>query len=197
MNINWVDVTTIVSNVSTAIAAIFAILGFGEWRKQMLEKRRIEVAEEVYLFFLKQPDNFGMIRHPVNNPQDEGNNRGEIVFNRLKKISEPSRMLEYKFLAYFGDQTITAFHLYTEVLGKVQDASKEWINIEKDHTLTEEKREKLLKILTIESEDDDELHQKLIKALNEIQGICGKVLTVKKLNPKNKPSSLFFRKKMI
>ena len=59
---NFLD---IVESIAVILASLFAIHGINSWRREMKEKRKYEVAEEVLALFYEARDKISLIRMPA------------------------------------------------------------------------------------------------------------------------------------
>ncbi len=120
------------------VAACWAIIsGVGAWKREFIEKRRIELAEEVLASFFEIKDVIAAIRNPFA-AEEEGKtrkrgdheskndakllDRGYIVFERYETKKESFvrfNTLKYKFMATFGSETEEIFAECNKILNSI------------------------------------------------------------------------------
>jgi hypothetical protein len=92
----------LIQAISVAVTAVFAILSLNAWKRQMIGKRRIEVAEEALLAVYKAKSAMGFIRNSMSfggegAGRPRGNSETEAIaqakdtyFVQLKRIQDTS-----------------------------------------------------------------------------------------------------------
>ena len=62
---HWlINLTSVVSNISIAVAAIIGIIGLWQWRTELVGKTKFEVARKITLLALQFRDEYGRARNP-------------------------------------------------------------------------------------------------------------------------------------
>ncbi|GAB6163530.1 hypothetical protein JCM12298_26900 [Desulfothermus naphthae] len=107
--------------VSILIGIWVAIYGIDSWRREYIEKRKIELAEEVLALFYEVKDVIRYIRHPVSlsketediergpnetDAQYQARKNASVVFKRYNEhiqLFSRLRSLRYRFMAQVGN----------------------------------------------------------------------------------------------
>ena len=126
------------AQAGAVISACWAIIsGIGAWRREFIEKRQIELAEQVLAKFFEIKDAIAMIRSPFSR-SDEGSSRkrsehesretselldrGYIVFERYstkESAFADFNTLKYRFMASFGAESEQIFTDTTTILNTI------------------------------------------------------------------------------
>lgn len=194
---------TIIQNISVIIAAIIAIYGINSWRREAKWKRKFKLAEEVLALFYDAKDKLQIIRSPFTFG-DEGLTRiktenetekekriydmAYVPFERYNANNETFQKLlsiKYRFLAVFGSEHSKPFEeiqkIINQILGSARMlATSYWKrqgeNFTSDyhfqlHLKNMEKHESNIWF----SEEDDEIAERVNKAILEIESVCKKI----------------------
>lgn len=142
----------IIQTLAVITASIFASLGFNQWRREIIERRKIELAEEVTHLFSRFPNVISSIRSPLSFEKEgltvveDGKrpNLGHIALERLSKNDDFFREIDairYRFLAYFGQDKDTPFDNGREILHEIRWAAIPLANEDPgDYTAEERQR---------------------------------------------------------
>jgi hypothetical protein len=185
--IDWSVVKAVIEtleSIAVLVASIFAALGFNQWRKEIIGKRKIELAEEIVDIFSRLPNVIMNIRKPITF-SDEGHsqvtdsqspNLGHIVFERLAKHDEffcHVDSIRYRFLAYFGNDKDKHFEDIRVVLGEIRSAAYMLKHDSQTDPMNDDLRKKCEKVVRWEYNGcEDELAQKVEQAKTEILQVC-------------------------
>jgi len=134
----WLEV--ILSLVETAcivVGSCAAIKGLNTWRKELVHKRKSELAEEVLSSFYEIRDVFNWVRFPASyssegetrpTSEDETQNQAQarrnwyVPVERLTSHTElfsRTQSLKYRFIAYFGSNAEAPFRKVKEIHDKI------------------------------------------------------------------------------
>ena len=128
--------------LSYLAAAIVALIGVNQWRREFYFRKRFELAEEVLPLFYEARDAIRSIRNPLwfasegksrapeaneTPEQTSARNQASIVFERYNHNRELFNTLNakrYRFIAIFGNDTEPHFNAINEILNSIFSASR-------------------------------------------------------------------------
>ena len=199
----WLEITlSIIETVFIVGGAVIAILGLNTWRKEMVGKRKSELAEEVLALFYEARDIFSWARFPggyssegetrpvieeESTEQAEARKGWYVPAERLIKHTDLfSRLhsLKYRFIAYFGTDASKPFEGIKSIHDKILIATSTLIRTEPENPkkglpesvqkLRERCEEEIGWFL-----ENDPLEPLISEAITEIESICKPHLTGK------------------
>jgi len=136
---NFLD---IVESIAVILASLFAIHGINSWRREMKEKRKYEVAEEVLALFYEARDKISLIRMPaiMRGGEEESSTPGLSESLQKKAISEANIIIEryqkyqktfnrlhallYRFKVIFGEEKTKPFYDLSKVTSDILNAAR-------------------------------------------------------------------------
>ena len=142
----WKTIFDIVQSVSVTAAAGVALLGVNEWRRQIVGKRKFELAEQVLASFYEVRDLFVWVRSPAAfggegetrkaEGEDENVRRTRNIYfvpiERMQKHSELFAQLQsqrYSFMALFGAEAVEPFDLLRRVQVRISVSAQTLIGM--------------------------------------------------------------------
>lgn len=194
---NLGNILNLLQTIAVVTAAIVAIVGIKSWRRELLGKRRSEIAEQAIvtassvkdaLIYVRNPFGFkgeGQSRNRIN---DENENTLEILdqdfvpIERMNKfLDDFSQLKSTKLLckAHFGDEAIESFDELLRIRSEIISAAQFRMMIsggngghsERSNELYVE-REKLI----WDQYEKDEINPRIEKAVSDIEEYYGKYL---------------------
>jgi hypothetical protein len=192
----WIAVS---QSVAVILASLVALYGINSWRREVIGKRRMELAEEVLALFYQAKDIIASIRFPAGYTSESSTRKAEpretpdqkricddafLTFERMSKQGEVfSRIqaLRYRFVAHFGKDAVAPFDQLTSMLGELRLAARQWARLSQVDERTFSTPESLQgHRASIEKydrilwgmENDDPLSLRLEKAIETIEQIC-------------------------
>jgi len=197
----------ILQNTSIVIASIVAIYGINSWRKEMVWKRKYELAEEVLSLFYEARESIEVIRSPFGHTgegktrkrkeneteeQSEILDRAYVIYERYENVKTPFNKLQslkYRFMAIFGQEKGLPFDDLTKLLNKLFFASykleRHW-NDQGTTKFTEEqfqkhidKMEKYEEIIWSDYGEPDQIKDEINKIVENIETICKSIIEKK------------------
>ena len=183
-----------VEALSVTFAALVAWKGIDAWRKEMIGRRKSEIAEETLAVFYETKEVFKDIRSPLtysaeaeDRPKAEGESDSEkrkrdtffIPIARTIRHKEHFarlRTLKYKFMAYFGAESSKPFDTIFSIKHSIV-VDAEMLAEEDAYDPYEKDFKKNLK-MTIGwgLSKDDTIRNQIDEAINAIEAICGSYL---------------------
>lgn len=139
---NWLE---ILSNLAILITAITAFYGINSWRREMIGKRKYELAEEVLSNAYEIQVNMQFIRKTIRSPEEgktyiykeelqaKGNHFskiGYIVKERYNLTKEPFISLEklaFRFKALFGHSNTVPIFEILQIRNEVIEAAEQYV----------------------------------------------------------------------
>lgn len=151
------DVFAIIESLAILVASIFASLGFYQWRHEIIERRKIELAEEAAHLFSKFPNVIAAIRNPLITDKEglsivesgKTPNDGHVSIERILKNNDFFTQVDairYRFLAYFGQDKDELFEEGRAILHEIKWAAIPLAN-EQQGDYTEEERKRYCSII--------------------------------------------------
>jgi hypothetical protein len=185
---------SILQAVSITVTALFAIAGLRAWKRQIIGKRRIEVAEEALLAAYKARNAMSYVRNPASfggegatRPRREGEDQGIAMardaefapLERLQKANADFAELEKTRLlceVHFGPEAAEPFNAILESRNAV------WIAASTLVGYTEHQRELQAQWIQRLRRDiwesygapdtKDAIAEKVTEAVKKIEGLC-------------------------
>lgn len=178
------DFIEIAQSVSIIVASLFAIYGFDAWRREHIEIRRIELAEEVLALFYQARDAIESIRSPLGfggegqsrkPSENESPEKKQVLdqayvlierYNKHSELFSRINSLRYKFMALMGQDSAQPFNelnkiLYELVLSSRQMAWDSSIKIDQVY---------------YGGGEDDPIVPRVNKIIEKIEGICRNII---------------------
>ena len=197
MCISIQDITDIVQAFAVAAVAIPAFLGLNTLRKQLIGKRKIELAEEVLTLSYtlqyaiksaRYPGSYsseGTEREGRDQEPEAQRNRNDSYYAPISRLSqhseEFSRLLSssMRFRAYYGEQGQESLAAFNIVRNKIYGAVGMLINKSQEERVSSKLIEKWHNtIWDMSTEDEpDEINLQINDAVAEIERICRPILT--------------------
>lgn len=186
--INWNTILDAGLKTSAIFATLTGMQAFNLWRKQTLEKRKIELAEEAIDLWSRLPNIFSKIRSPIEREfegqtqvqEGETINLGHVFTERILKFNsyfEELDKMKAKFSYYFGEETLTTLNTAIILINKIMTEVSilkglydENTNYPEFNTEINEIKNKLW--LAPSKINSDPWHQELIQAQQEIFKLC-------------------------
>lgn len=188
--------------VSISVTAIFAIVGLNAWRRQLVGKRRIEIAEQTLLAAYKMRDAFTYFRsvgaftgegrsRPDRDDEPEAiRSQGDAYFVPIERIKATSdAFAEFSKAAlmcevYFGTATAKPFHDVLRMRNRVVISARMLL------TMTQQKRNDAKNRDRWEAdiwegshpEIRDEIAETVSVAIQTIEAMCRPLLAGKRSN---------------
>ncbi len=194
----------LLSYIAVIIAAGVAIWGIRAWKREFVGKRRIELAEEVLSHFYEAKDAIRAIRSIViysgegdsykysdseSDEEIEINRNAYVTYERNQKYHELFARIwavRYRFAAYFGKDKIKPIDDLLRVRQDILRAADKIAKLEKRLRLIKGDKEQEKKLCEEiwkrrlipfgYGDEDDPIEPTLLKAENEIESICRKVI---------------------
>lgn len=180
--------------ISVTVAALVAWKGINAWRKEMIGRRKAEIAEETLSLFYETKEVFKDIRSPltysveaedrlkVEGESDKEKRRRDTFFIpiartiRHKEHFAKLRTLKYKFRAYFGAEAAKPFDTIFSIRHSII-VDAEMLGEEDFYDPYDKDFKKQLK-MTIGwgLSKDDKIRSEIDNAINEIETLCGSYL---------------------
>lgn len=202
--IDWNAVKTVIEaleSIAVLVASIFATLGLNQWRKEIVGKRIIELAEEATYLFSELPDIYRYVRDRFITIEASDNSplasckarwsRFQLFNDHYLKIAG----LKYRFVCYFGEEGKKPFQTFERLHKKfVDDLSlRTDIARHKENNTTATQETDWEKTILFQG-NNDSFQQELEQARDEVLAICGKYLKIQKIPCLASFFSLFARK---
>lgn len=171
----------IIQTLAVIVTSIFASLGFNQWRREIIERRKIELAEEVATLFSRFPNAISSIRSPLSFDKEgltvveEGKkpNLGHVTLERLAKYDGLFREIDaarFRFLAYFGQDKDAPFENGRGILHEIRWAAIPLANEEPgDYTAEERQR---YKTVIMGNPTGDALQKRAEQVRDDVLKIC-------------------------
>jgi hypothetical protein len=182
--------------LSIAATAIFAVLGLSAWRRQLVGKRRLEIAEEILVATYRIQGDLAHVRNPLVYG-DEGQSRPRLAqemdraapvkdnyfvpLERMKKLDDDFAHFQKARLlaqAYFGPEAAQPFDAIMRVYRDVAVAAHMLVT-----TAGESRRDVGLETVSAwettiwQISPDDKFVQAVSHAVTEIEALCRPALT--------------------
>ncbi|WP_020674491.1 hypothetical protein [Geopsychrobacter electrodiphilus] len=196
---NWSDA---LHSISILIGIWVAISGINAWRKEHMEKRKIELAEDTLASFYEASDAITYLRHPFSYPSEkeeieqgpkeskaswEARKNANVVFYRYKQYQElfnKIHALRYRFMAQIGRDEAKPFEdlrqITNEIMNSARHLSRWWAT---EHFITAEKRaahqkrvEEQEAIFWANSVEEDPINPRVETVIKEMESICKSVI---------------------
>lgn len=191
---NWVTVQNLES-FSIIIGAGVAVWGIKAWRHELIERKKIDLAEELLTGFYEFQDLMLWVRSPFNSGEgttrkgskNESNSEKRIkdtYFAPIEKLNEQRaflgklKALKYRSKAYFGEDAVKPFILLNDVRSSVTSSAQMLIICYGDGTNKETLKKWKADIGWVKK-DDDKIIKKINEAVNQIELICKPYLSKK------------------
>lgn len=192
--------------VATIFAACVAIYGIKSWREDFRGKRQIELAEDVLALFYEAKNAIIAIRSPLGYggegttrkqgenetpEQKKARDNAFVVFERFKEreqVFNKLLSLRYRFMAQIGRETEKPFEEIRSITNKIFIAARMLADLwSTDITYYTPKRQEKhfesvqkYKDIFWEGAPEDELSERLEKAVLDMENICCKVISGEK-----------------
>lgn len=193
------DWIAVLQSLAVIMASAVAVYGINSWRRELLGKRRMELAEEVLALFYQAKDIIALDRFPAGYA-DEGDARkaephekpeqkrtrddASVTRERFNKNSEAfSRIhaLRYRFMAQFGKDTGVPFDQLKSILDELFVALHQWVMLsevdDRVFTTSQSRQDHQARIEKYEAvlwgmEEDDQISMRVEKAIAHVEQIC-------------------------
>lgn len=196
-------ISAIIYAVATGFAAGVAIYGIKSWRKEFKGKRKIELAEDALALFYEAKNAIIAIRSPLGYghegttrkqgeketpEQKEARDKAFVVVERFKEreqVFNKLLSLRYRFMAQLGHDTEKPFEEIRSIINRIFIAARWLADLwSKDIShYTPERQEKHFETVRKheaifwEDAPEDELSERLEKAVFNIENICRKIIS--------------------
>lgn len=183
-------------------AAWMAIWGISAWRREMIGRKKADLAENVLAAFFEAQDIFISARHPFafgnegrSRPRDDNENDDDahhldsfyVPIERIEKHNEFFAKLEaskYRFMTLFGSEAVLPFHEIRGVRNEIVSAAVSLIRRHKALRGRDQFPERdqnrireLEEIIWSVGQDDDPLKNRIENAVSSIEQTCRPILT--------------------
>jgi len=205
MDLSISDILNILQSISIIIASCVAIYGINSWRREIIWKRKYELAEETLSLFYEVKDCFDIIRNPFSH-EGEGNTRKSnpdeslddkklydsayVVFERYERRKEPFIKLftiKYRFISVFGSEKANSFDEIKKIIDSLFSAANilarnYWKNQGKIEMNDEQFKthsdnmKKYEAIFWSDIENPDVVREKIDSIINDMESICQSIL---------------------
>ena len=194
----------VLESISIITVAGVAIYGIKTWRRELIGKKKHDLAEEVLTLFYQARDVFYSIRNPMGY-EGEGTSRkagknetwreknvldqAYVVMERFKdhqEVFNRLNVLRYKFMALFGKNKIKPFDELDAVLKDIIIASRQLAYMWQQQNLDFRNKSNLEKfhkeirkyeaIFWAGLDNEDEIAKKVNSAIKGIEEICVPIL---------------------
>lgn len=197
------DFIEIAQSVSIIVASLFAIYGFDAWRREHIEIRRIELAEEVLALFYQARDAIESIRSPLGfggegqsrkPSENESPEKKQVLdqayvlierYNKHSELFSRINSLRYKFMALMGQDSAQPFNelnkiLYELVLSSRQMARRS-TQLKREYITEADKQRDWDSSIKIDQVyygggEDDPIVPRVNKIIEKIEGICRNII---------------------
>jgi hypothetical protein len=187
-----------IESCAVIVASIVAVFSINAWRREYVGKRRAELAEDVLAMFYEAADVIRDIRHPAafqsetaEVVQGEGESedayqvrrRASIVhvrYARHQEMFNKLRAYRYRFMAYFGRESIAPFNELFSIVAQIQVAAGQlahlWLrshfHSEDDEIKHQDRIRRFEDIFWDTFEDTDPINTRLNSLIDQVELIC-------------------------
>ena len=193
---------SIVQGLIVSAAGVFALLGFNEWRRQLIGKRKVELAEQALISCYEVRDVFrwtrsrgifrgeGDSREPTGSESDAVKRKRDAYFVPIERMTREKELFaklnahRYAFGAYFGTDAMKPFEnivaLRQDILVSAQILMDMATDDDGDIRSGDDSTMDLRNTLGCGTRKrPDEIDDKLEAAISEIERLCKPILQVK------------------
>lgn len=171
---------------------MFAIIGLRAWRRQVIGKRKIEVAEETLVLAHKIRNAIAFVRLPVHGPEEGGSRPRQpqdgsfkkiqdsysVAIERLRAYDEDFAKLEKQRLlceTYFGPQAGKPLETLSDVRRRILIAARGLLSLPLDRQLNEQEMASVARWeagIQDFGDADDPLTPSIDDAIRRVEEIC-------------------------
>lgn len=197
--VTFKDWTAALQSLAVIAASCVAFFGINSWRRELVGKRRMELAEEVLALFYQAKDIIAFVRFPAGYAAESADRKPEphekpeqkrirddafVTRERFNKNSEVfSRIhaLRYRFMAQFGKDTGVPFGQLKSILDELFVALHQWVMLsevdDRVFTTSQSRQDHQARIEKYEAvlwgmEEDDQISMRVEKAIANVEQIC-------------------------
>lgn len=175
----WVSIAgTGVQALSVLGTAIYASWGLNSWRKQLVGKRRYEVAEESLIKFSEMYNALKHIRNPFQRSNEAKGS--EATIDRIREyeaLFDSLRATQIRCRIHIGQKAAAAFDEIYETIRKVTNAAQ-MLRENRTQPLQDQKlRKELEAIIWNCAEGPDEIESALILAQKNLEKACTRFIS--------------------
>jgi len=196
----------ILQTISIIVAIWVAIYGMDSWRREHKGKRQVELAEDTLALFYEAKDAMAFIRNPMSygsetdevkkgkketEEQYDARKRASIIFVRYDKKSELFNKIyakRYKFMALVGKQQSKPFEdlkkIENDIFFSASSLARLW---SRNHFRSDEQWDQHFKKTKVHEDviwgfsgKDDVIGKRIDVVIQDIEEICGSIITGKK-----------------
>ena len=185
---------SIIESIAIIIAAGVAIYSINTWRKEVIGKRRIELAEEVLDLFRQARDKINFMRSPLafgeegksRIPEDDETEEQKKIrdsayipierYNKNIELFAKLDSLKYRFQFYFGVDSVEYFNGIRKIIADIWSASEGYPYY----------HEKLVELNNKEDTNDSDIIKRKEEVKNEMKN-CEHTFRKSRENDPNQP----------
>ena len=203
---SWPEMLGVLGSISIILASATAVYGIKSWRREMIGRRRFDLAEEVLALFYEARDKVRAIRSPIgfqgegatrkrrDDETDEESRLLDVAFMTMERYQKYEqtfnrlRALRYRAMVLFGKDRGDPFEELDKIVNKVLIAASMGADIQlrllKYRDESRQARD-LGKSLQKQQDvfwwggDDDPIQESVDAAVEQLEAICRDVLSVK------------------
>lgn len=198
------ETTAILSNVSVIIAAWAAFVGISVWKKEFLGKRKIELAEEIFILFyqvrdaikhIRSPASFGgegaSVKAKLDNPEETAEIPDQVFvvherYDRHKEIFSRLQSLRYRFTLHFPEEDTKSFDEIENIVREIFSSTRKYTRIarvirdsqnpDKEREKYRDKIQKCEDTFWLADEENETITPRLDSIIAKIDKICKKTV---------------------
>lgn len=181
--------------IAILVTAYLAVKGIDAWKKEVVGRRKAELAEEVLALFYKMQDMIGWARFPgsyahegktrppVEGEKPEEARLRESYYVAVERLTEDSsfyadlQAAKYRFMACFGADSKKPFDAMKQIRTKIMLSAHALARGDK---LSNEQKEQMEGDIGWVLGDEDKIGEQIEETIREIEAICRPCLEEKK-----------------
>jgi hypothetical protein len=187
-------IAAVLQAIAIIVTAYFASRGLNAWRRQLVGKRRLEVAEDMLLAAYKAASNLRHVRNPLNfgegrsRERDPGERPGMasskdmyfVPLERLRGLSdELAQVSKVRFLAavHFGQEAVLPFDAIHKAYHEVAVAARMLVTTVGELAPSDTAKALWEKTIWNGGAEDDPITTVVTKAVRDLEAFCRPHLT--------------------
>lgn len=197
--VTFKDWMAVLQSLAVIAASFVAFYGINSWRRELVGKRRIELAEEVLALFYQAKDIIAFMRFPVGYSDESSSRKADpretpeqkrirddafVTLERFNKHSDVFgriHALRYRFMAQFGRDAVAPFDELKSITDQLFVAARQWVMLsevgERTFSSPQSLQEHRARIEKCDGvlwgmEKDDPISLRVEKAITTVEQIC-------------------------
>jgi hypothetical protein len=185
--IEWLSsVSSIVSSVAVLVGLLIAWKQLGVWKRQVMHQKRAEAAETLLATAFEVVDVMKSVRSRLATiPRDEANSKTYILKQRVNQLNAANEIFQSLRMAQIRSKMLFQNNAIDQAVDELFKSRIDFLNNidllfefadDKSADLKPDDRELLIEARRVvygSCDLNDQLHQKLVKALSELESALG------------------------